>query len=238
MRLVFSIRTADRSPGPNYVWGTVRQLVEQGVDEGRIHVCATSPDIAWLKAEVHWPGVVLYAPAHRLSPNANGLEMIRVVEPEMYDWILLLEDDLGFCADFEGSVRRWLTKCARPERHVYRFFGFDLRPNGKAAYDWPLAGLRGSQAIALRTEDARDFLIWGDAHLHNWTKFAAPDRRPKDPSASFDKFLATWALQRWPKQPGVVSHPLFVRHLGIKSLIHERAVGNDALFAGAKWSFA
>jgi hypothetical protein len=238
MRLAFSIRTADRAPDKNYVGATVRALLKQGVDPMRVHVCATKPDPAWLLSELQASPVQVHFPARRLTPNENGLAQIRAVAPDACDWLVLLEDDLGFCADFEGSAQRWLIRFARPDRHVYRFFGFNLQPNGTAAYDWPLAGLRGSQAVVLRMADALDFAAWGETHLTDWIALASPERRPSDPSHSFDKFLATWALQRWPKQPGVMSHPLFVRHVGAHSTIHARAAHNDALFAGAKWSFA
>jgi hypothetical protein len=234
-RIALTMRTADRSPKPNYVGGTVKRLLAQGLDPTSIHLCATDPNVAWLDAELRGAAVTQHVPAQRLTPNQNGLAQIRVLDPASADWVLLLEDDLGFCADFLGSVQRWIVKAARPDRHVYRLFGFRLTPprTGRVvAYDWTLTGLCGSQAVLLRMADAQDFLAWADANLETWGGFRG------NAKIAFDKLLASWALYRWPGQPGVVSHPLFVQHIGLKSSLHPRAVGMDHLFAGARWRFA
>jgi SAM-dependent methyltransferase len=234
-RVAIAMRTADRSPKPNYVGGTLRRLLAQGLDPASVHLCATHPDVRWLDAELQGRTVTLHRPERPLSPNENGLAQIRVLNPSSADWVLLLEDDLGFCADFLGSVQRWIVKAARPDRHVYRLFGFGLRPPTKRAgpfYDWKLQGLCGSQAVILRMADAQDFLAWADVNLVTWGGFRG------NAKIAFDKLLASWALARWPGQPGVVSHPLFVQHVGDVSSLHPRAVRNDRLFAGSAWRFA
>jgi SAM-dependent methyltransferase len=233
--LALTMRTADRRPGPNYVGGTVRRLLAQGIPPAEIHVCATAPTIGWLEAELAGcPPVRLHVPSSPRTPNENGLAQIACLgDPAAYAWILLLEDDLVFCADVAGSVWRWLRTHARVDRHVYRFFGFRLpRPAPHVrAYDFPLPGLCGSQAVALRGVDAADFLAWGTANLETWGGFRG------NPRIAFDKLLAAWALTRWPGQPCLMSHPLFVKHIGLRSSIHARAIGNDALFAGEHWRY-
>jgi SAM-dependent methyltransferase len=234
-RVAIAMRTANRAPKPNYVGGTIRRLLAQGIDPASIHLCATHPDTRWLERELQGAAVTLHIPERPLTPNENGLAQIRVLTESAADWVLLLEDDLGFCADFLGSVQRWIVKAARPDRHVYRLFGFGLRPpKNKAivAYDWKLQGLCGSQAVLLRMEDAQDFLGWADANLETWGGFRG------NAKIAFDKLLASWALHRWPTEPGVVSHPLFVQHVGDVSSLHPRAIRMDNLFAGAGWRFA
>ena len=234
-RVALTMRTADRSPNPNYVGDTIGRLVAQGVDPADIHVCPTAPETGWLARQLRGYAVTLHTPASRRTPNENGLAQIRVLDPTLYDWVLLLEDDLAFCADFLGSVQRWVIKAARHDRHVYRLFGFSLKPpkgRAVASYDWKLQGLCGSQAVLLRMSDAQDFLAWADANLETWGGFRG------NVKIAFDKLIASWALARWPGQPGVVSHPLFVRHVGLKSSLHPRAIGMDHLFAGTAWRFA
>lgn len=237
-RLALTIRTADRTPAPNYVGATVRELVAQGVDPAGLHVCVTAPEIGWLMRELAGAPVTLHVPARRLSPNENGLALIRVLEASRYDWVVLLEDDLGFCADFVGSVQRWLVDHARVDRHVYQFFGFAGPPSKTvAAYDVPLRKLRASQAIALRMEEALDFLAWGDARLPTWS-YRAPRWSPLgDVPVAWDKFIAEWSLTRWPGTPGLMSHPHFVRHVGMGGSLHGRTVANDRLFAGRAWRY-
>jgi SAM-dependent methyltransferase len=233
-RIAITMRTADRTPKPNYLGGTIRRLVAQGLDPALIHVCASHPDVAWLAREVPQAAVTLHVPPRPLSPNENGLAQIRVLDPAAFDWVLLLEDDLAFCADFVGSVQRWLAAWARPDRHLYRLFGFRLRTPSRpqAAYDdWTADRFAGSQAVLLRMADAGDFLAWSDANLLTWGGFRGNAR------IAFDKLLASWAQARWPRVPFVVSHPLFVQHVGDISSLHPRAARNDALFAGSTWRY-
>ena len=230
--LAITMRTVDRSPKPNYVGGTLRRLVAQGVDPAAIHLCLTDPDTRWLDREIGNLAVTRHVPARRLTPNENGLAQIRVLDPACAEWVLLLEDDLAFCADFVGSTQRWLQRAARPDRHVYRLFSFRLRPAGRPAYDWPLKNMCGTQAVLLRMADAQDFLAWADANLETWGGFRG------NAKIAFDKLMAAWALARWPTVPGVMSHPLFVQHIGDVSSIHPRAARMDGLFAGEAWRFA
>lgn len=234
-RIAITMRTADRAPHPNYVGGTIARLIAQGLDPSAIHLCPTAPEIGWLEQELHGTPVTLHTPATRRTPNENGLAQIRVLDPRLYDWVLLLEDDLAFCADFLGSVQRWITKAARPDRQVYRLFTFRNRPPTSRtvyAYDWPLKNMCGTQAVLLRMAEARDFLEWGDRNLETWGGFRG------NPRIAFDKLMAAWALATWPDRPGVLSHPMFVQHIGDISSLHPAAMRMDAQFAGTRWSFA
>jgi len=235
-RIAITMRTADRSPNPNYVGGTIRRLLAQGIDAASIHLCVTAPGTDWLDEQLAGLApVTRHVPIARRTPNKNGLEQIRCLELDAYDWVLLLEDDLAFCADFVGSLGRWLTVAGRADRNVYRLFGFRLAPpTGRAAavaYDFPLKGLCGSQAVVFRREDARAFLAWADANIETWGGFRG------NAAIAFDKLIAAWALGKWPTRPGVVSHPLFVQHVGDVSSLHPRAARNDSLFAGYRWRF-
>lgn len=234
-RIAVTMRTADRSPHPNYVGGTVARLVAQGMDPADLHLCPTAPELGWLERELYGLPVTLHTPETRRTPNENGLAQIRVLDPTRYDWVLLLEDDLGFCADFLGSVQRWLLKANRPDRNVYRLFTFRNRPPASRkvfAYDWPLKNMCGTQAVLLRMADALDFLEWGDKNLETWGGFRG------NPRIAFDKLMAAWALARWPGRPGVLSHPMFVQHVGDVSSLHPAAIRMDSQFAGPRWRFA
>jgi SAM-dependent methyltransferase len=234
VRIAITMRTANRAPKPNYVGETVRRLVAQGVAPERIHLCATHPDVVWLERELGGIPVTLDVPRVPRTPNQNGLAQIQTIDPTSADWILLLEDDLNFCADFLGSVERWIQDWARPNRHLYRLFGFRVTPARSApgAYDdLTLPRFAGSQAVLLRMDDAQDFLAWGQANLETWGGFRG------NAKIAFDKLLATWLHAQWPGEPPVMSHPLFVKHVGFQSSLHPKAAVNDRLFAGAAWSY-
>lgn len=233
-RVAVSMRTADRTPHPNYLGRTVAGLVAQGMDLSSLHLAVTDPDVSWLAAQGVNGQVSLHQPPRRLTPNENALAQIRAVDPTSADWILLLEDDLDFCADFLGSVQRWIRDWARPDRHVYRLFGFRLRtpPGPPPAYDdWTVDRFAGSQAVLLRMDDAQDLLVWAEAWLPTWPGWRG------NPSIAWDKLLAEWATTRWPGVPFVVSHPLFVRHIGQVSSIHPSTTHNDRLFGGERWRY-
>ena len=234
--VALTMRTANRGRD-NYLGATVKRLLGQGLDPKALWVCATDPNVRWIERELP-ASITPIVPSSRLTGNANGLAQVRAVVNEPYDWVLMLEDDLVFCADFVGSVRRWLKAHARTDRHVYQFFGFARPPKPNIhAYDVPLKQLRASQAIALRMTDARDFLAWGDANLKTWRSHTPWGSTGGDPNVGFDKFVAAWALTRWPNTPGMMSHPHFVKHIGIKSSLHARGVVNDAYFAGERWRY-
>lgn len=228
-------RRADTRSRKNYVKGTVGALAAQGVT-GLFLQGSRTTDGPWLRDELGAlvSSVELLPTEVDRRPNATGVAALEAALARTdADWVLLLEDDLAFCRDFVPSVRRWLAKHARADRNVFRFWGFE-RPghNRTHAFEHTLEKLRASQAIALRRADATDFVAWAATHGLTW-------RRPgkADPTVAFDKFVAAWALGRWPRRPGVSSWPHFVDHVGDQSSIHKIGGLNHAGFAGSRWSY-
>jgi hypothetical protein len=236
MKLLLTIRTANRAPKTNYLGQTVRSLLGGGVQSDAIHVVSHVDDFARIVDEI---GVLARCsgPYVPLSPNANGLAQVDLLDVFPADWIVMSEDDLEWCADPLGSIARWLEDYATPDRMIYRFFAFDkLTPVSAHAATAPLREMRGSQVVALRADDARRFAAWARQHPLDWRPKGAPFQdRPHD---GFDKLLGYWALQDRPAvTTGLVSRPFFVRHLGTESSIHSRGVRMDHAFGGAKWSY-
>lgn len=237
MKLLFTIRTADRSPKKNYLRATLETLIRNGVAGPDIHVFPTAPDIGWIMNEPY-PGMSLHPTAVRRNANENGIAPIALLDEIDADWIVLSEDDLEWCADPIGSISRWIDVHARPDVTMYRFFAFDhLTKVSKYASTAPLREQKGSQAVALRADDAKRFAAWATAHPKNWRpKEARYQDRPAD---GFDKLLGYWALQDRPGvSTGLVSRPFFVKHLGVQSSLHSRGVRMDAHFIGTGNAFA
>jgi hypothetical protein len=239
MTIAVAMRTANRAPKSNYVGSTLKRLQAAGVDLTALHLCVTDAKADWIEKAIDGlPRPKVYVPGQKLRANENALRQVEVALSDQPDWVLLLEDDLAFCADFLGSVDRWLARHARPDRQVYRLFGFTRPPRRDAeAYDWPLQALQGSQAVLLRAREAEQFLAWGRANLTTWRQTAPWGSSKADPMIAFDKLLAAWALTRWPSVPGVMSHPYFVNHIGTESSLHSRGRRNDGMFAGQEWSY-
>lgn len=237
LNILFTIRTADRSPKPNYLGQTLRSLVAHGVAADAIHVFPTDPAVAWLDAELaDTPAVRVHVPETKRTPNANGLAPIALLDECPADWIVLSEDDLEWCDDPIGSIARWLEDHATPQRVMYRFFAFDeLVRMTKGAWLTPCREQKGSQVVALRAADAKRFKAWAEAHPKDWRPKSAPfQNRPHD---GFDKLLGYWALSEDAYATGLVSRPFFVRHLGVASAIHRVGMRRDREFAGESWRY-
>lgn len=239
MGLILTIRTADRRPRQNYVGKTVRSLVKKGADPSLIHLFPTNPNVEWLDREVGDVPVVVHPPEKHCNPNENGVHQVSALDHADADWIVMCEDDIETCADPVGSMYRWLNDHARSDVHVYRFFALPrtpMRPTNRTAAWTPLREMRGSQAIALRADDARDFASWASAHATDWRPKTAPyqDQTTK----GFDKLVGYWALERWPEQgSGLLSIPMMVNHIGVESAMYSHGLRNDREFAGHQWSY-
>jgi hypothetical protein len=235
--MLFTIRTSNRSPKKNYVGLTVASLVGQGVPVEAIHLVPTDIEKPWLQQELGPHRPTIHWPLKKRLPNQNALAQIDLLSEFPADWIVMSEDDLEWCADPLGTIKRWLDVNAHPNRLFYRFFAFgELKPFNADAYESPLKEQKGSQAVAMRAENAVKFASWARANPLHWRPPNAPFQdRPHD---GFDKLLGYWALQERPKvTTGLVSKPFFVRHLGVQSAIHSHGLRRDNLFGGASWSY-
>jgi len=234
MSLLLTIRTANRTPKANYLGMTLVSLRSQGVEPEQIHVVATDHDTSWMTIP---SGITVHVPGVHRRPNENALAQIDLMHRYPADWIAMSEDDLAWCRHPLESIERWLTKHATPERLFYRFFAFgSLKPIARDVYETPLKEQKGSQVVAMRSDDAPRFARWARAHPRDWRPNGAPFQdRPHD---GFDKLLGYWALQDNPKvTTGLVSKPFFVRHLGVESAIHSHGLRRDDQFGGPDWSY-
>lgn len=234
--MLFTIRTADRSPKRNYLGKTVRTLLTQGVNPHDVHLFPTDPDVAWMARELtDLPTLHMHVPEHRCAPNANGIRQVSALDWSDEDWIAMLEDDLD-CVS-RSTLLSWLVVESTASIHVYRWFalpGTPLRRVSPRAALAPLREMRGSQAVILRAHDARLFAEWATAHPKNWRPKDAPFQN--HPDRGFDKLIGYWALQQWPEQPnGLVALPMLVNHIGRESALHSHGLRNDAHFAGARY---
>lgn len=237
VKLLLTIRTADRTPKRNYLGQTVRSLLAGGVRAEDIHVVPTNDHLEWLSGQIGGLNVHVHAPGTQRTANENGIAQVDVLKTHPADWIVMSEDDLEWCGDPFGSMARWLEDHATRSRLMYRFFSFGkLQPWSDAASEADLREQRGSQVVALRADDAFRFACWARQHRLTWRPVGAPFQdRPHD---GFDKLLGYWALQANPKMTtGLVSKPFFVRHLGVESSIHSRGVTMDKQFAGTHWRY-
>ena len=234
--VLFTMRTANRAPKVNYLTRTVQSLWSGGVASDQIHVFPTDPDVSWMP---DLPGVHVHVPPCRLTPNRNGIAPIALLDTIDANWIVLSEDDLEWCDDPINTMSRWLKDHARPDVLVYRFFAFDrpLVKRGSHVAEVPLREHKGSQVIALRSDDARRFEAWALGHPKDWRPKGAPFQ--DQPHTGFDKLVGYWALQDRPAvEIGLVSQPFFVRHIGVESSLHRIGITRDASFSTTPYEVA
>lgn len=244
MTIVVTMRTADRSCGarglaegrPNYLGTTIRNLSASGMDVANLHVFVGDADASWVHRETEAP-VQWHIADRALTPNENALAQISVLDQVQADWILMLEDDLEFCADFLGSVRRWMSVHATDAHRVYRFFSFrEPVAEQTDAYVFDSGRLVGSQAVLLRADDARRLLAWHSDRYETWRPHTDPLRHQT--TRGWDKLIGYWSLDRAPWQrTNLVSKPFFVRHIGEHSSLALRSFGMTAnhRFDGRPW---
>lgn len=188
-----------------------------------------SPDPSWLDG---MPGAHHF-PEHKLTPNENAVALMRGTGQLDVDWVLFLEDDIEFCDDFLGSVDRWLSEHASPDRHLYTFYtpykevsrAFE---RGDTYYQYPIKNFYGTQCLAMRPEDALSAADGLTEIMKTWHS-----------SKGYDLLLKEWAKQTWPKVDYfLASVPSFVQHVGVESSLsgNERFHHNDS-FQGAAWSY-
>jgi len=131
-------------------------------------------------------------------------------------WVLYLEDDIDVCADFLDSVGDWLDDHANPAHRVYAF-GAAYTPQieaeiarGSSAWEYPVHAFYGTQAIALRAEDARSL---GEYWQSN------PMVRGVSAPGQYDLMLQDWLRNRYADGRILASCPSMVAHLGHQSSI-------------------
>jgi len=238
MKIVISMCTVDR-PGKTYLGDTVRDLIEKGVPASAIHLFPTTPDVAWLDAQLRSLAIQRHVPDVPCHRNANGLRQVSVLDHVDADWLLMLEDDIRVCQDFLGSVERWVADHARPEVPFYRLLTLGASrsdpvygtPKGLAkdgAQAWSNWEVRGAQAVLIRADLAREFHAWGSTNREHFRPKMAPyQTRWAD---GFDKMIGYWARETRPGSTHMVAMPNLVLHVGVVSSLHSRGERNDPQF--------
>lgn len=123
MKIAVAIETKDRrlsafSGRENYLSTTLTNLKRSGVFLSphleSLHV-VSGGELPGFGQQMHpclFHDKVFYhaCPPEGRTRQQNGAMAIRVASIRDVDYVIKLEDDLDFCADFLGSVARWLTK--------------------------------------------------------------------------------------------------------------------------------
>lgn len=231
--------TVDRTPKPNYLAETLENLARSGAKPPRPLVIADSgTDNGWSYPDIRrtWGSWVHLdqTDGEFLCANLNVARALRLGAKSGAPWVLFLEDDIDVVADFFDSVGAWLDDHAREDRHLYAFGANyaqvgDLAARGIHAWDYPIEDFYGTQAIAVRAEDAPSLADYLEEHCFDLT----PE------GTRYDHLMRGWAKERWPEiDHFLASCPSFVQHTGRSSVIDPREVVHVfPSWPGREWSY-
>lgn len=241
--------TADRETkgGCNYVRSTLHNLLRSGVfDSPRLRQFILADNAIGRQADFGWNAlraagvprtrtmVALPPDCDPDVPNLNVARALRTAADTGAPWVLFLEDDIDVCDAFLDGVGAWLDKHAREDRRVYAFganYGVvaTLALRDVETWDYPIQGYYGTQAFALRNEDARSLSEY----------LAADPERVNAGGAAWDLVMHEWAAETWPAiRHFLASCPSFVQHTGRTSIIAPRPETHTfPSWPGRDWSY-
>lgn len=218
--------TVDRSPtAPNYLAETLGNLARSGafasprlasfdvVDSGSL-VSGFVLDAAVRAglADAFRCGEARSVGSRRTA-NENVAVALEVGAGSGARWVLFLEDDVDVIDDFVGSVGAWLDDHARPDRIVCALGANYPQAEGPLpAWDYRIEAFYGTQAFAIRADDAVDLARWLRAHVYD----------KNIDGTAYDLHMQDWAFARG-ERFFLASAPSFVQHVGRESVIRPRA---------------
>lgn len=246
----FVLLTCDRSPKPNYVTQTLSSLFRSTLpDDCRFLTYingVSSPEHidVYLTCPYDTARVIHTTDEYEVNPGVNfyvsrALELGIDQLSNPNDWLIFMEDDLLFCADFFNSIRRWLDRNATNDRRLYSFgcpYFQSIKPNdftGSFESDvwsyYPTESFYGTQCFAVRRDDAIDIAAYL-SHAEFTNKFQPGE---------YDLGIAEWSSRRYPELGYfAASRPSFVQHVGIESSIRpDGPYFNFPSFPGTEWSY-
>lgn len=154
-------------------------------------------------------------------------------------WVLFLEDDLDFCADFLGSVGRYLDKhgdaALTGQNDIPRLVVFGcpypqvtlLHGKQWQTYPYPIKDFYGTQCFAIRPSDA--------ISLGRYLQSNPLQRNPNE----YDLMIHDWMALEYPAHKYfLASVPSFVEHIGRESICTSLAeTHRNPSWPGRDWKF-
>lgn len=234
-RFSIAIKTANRAPKRNYLLQTLHNLQRSGAFMspylvGNLHLVVTDEE-DWLGSDLVLPSfVVVHFPQKRRTLHQNAATAIREAAGEKAaTHVLVLEDDLDFCADFLGSVSRWLNTVQRGKAMYVLGANYnqveEAYNRGANSWRYPVRAFYGAQA-----------LVWERPVAERLAQWLGPNPSHKGITDHGHDLL----LQDWGEGEGadhfLASVPSFVQHIGVESGIGNRTFRFTS-WPGPSWAY-
>lgn len=233
MKFAITMRTNDRSPGPNYLRETLDNARRAGIlDDGRVvsfDIVPSHTETPALRSEVfpYRGEVEVHSRVCRITPNGAATEAHVVADRHDADYVLFFEDDLDFCDDFIGSTERWL-----------REHDDGICPMFVLGHVWPINHRRSRRLSARRFYGSQCYAVPSRTHgeLVRWLIDNPKYKRGNQLlDRCHDLRLAVWVQERGCKEL-IAASPSFVNHIGKVSGMGCPPV-KFASWPGREWSY-
>lgn len=237
------IKAARRAAnGDEYLKQTVENLMRS---VGLLSPILRTVLVSWTEGPVTGPSVVipeakfvtgpiplLTSEINRLTLHQNAARSIHLAAEAGAEWAMVIEDDIDFCADFLGSVLRWVHDVERTgEVFPMYVLGANYaqieaaRMQGHIFWHYPPKAFYGNQALMWRTSVAKKLVEWlGPDPNYNGVR-----------DHGHDLLLGKWGLLQSPAC-FCASAPSFVQHIGETS-----GIGNKSFhfptWPGREWKY-
>lgn len=143
-------------------------------------------------------------------------------------WVLFLEDDLDFCADFLDGVSLYLSRFATEEYRIISLAcPYNQVTHSKNFWLYPIDAFFGTQCFAIRPHDA---ISLGSFLFSNPTS-----HKPTE----YDLMVYDWMRVEYPHlRHHLASAPSFVQHIGRESICTDLAITHQSpSWPGREWSY-
>lgn len=201
MKIAITMRTNDRSPGPNYLHQTIENALRAGIMASphlaAFDIVASHTLEGEFREEAGYychAGQVqvergqswrinLHDPRRVLSPNECATEAHAIADSHDADYVLFIEDDLDFCANFLESVVSWLGEYAESQYPLFVFGSPQISSTRRGAKPVRVKGFYGTQCYAIPKRLHSRLVQWlienplyrgksrcHDLRLHNWAE--------------------------------------------------------------------
>ncbi len=214
--------TVDREPKTNYLSRTLHNLLlRQGIYMSpNLQIFDSRPG-GFAQSVVFNLGLAdqvhIDTPTETRCANLNVAAALRGGAFSS-DWVLFLEDDIDVCGYFIDSVLAWLSDHVTEEYQVYplgaNYMDVISRYHEvKTSWKYPIEKFYGTQAFALRSEDALNLAEFLERDPYHFN----------EEGTSWDLIMHLWSKHKYPDSDHFLTPcPSFVQHIGRNSTVKPR----------------
>ncbi|HEY1171056.1 MAG TPA: hypothetical protein VGH19_06755 [Verrucomicrobiae bacterium] len=235
VKYIIVLRTVDRAPeAENYLFKTLANLERAGLFRSSIPfqlvIFSDREAGGAFQAELadwrlKYPDLITVEKSDkRLTPNQNAAWALHHASIQPAQWVLFLEDDVDFCADFLESVDVWRRRVEHPDIKLYSLCAaYEGVRLAQVVWEYPVKDFYGTQAYLLRHDVAVDL-----------AEFLSKKPKWKGKDKGHDMLLKEWAGK---KARFVAAAPNFIQHIGKQSSLHLGRFHDYPSWPGQDWSF-